>query len=296
MSHPEIIAKSEGLPMIRQVFNSCGISSILMAIKPNKNPSLDSFLRKLEKKITKKLKISTFKYDFQDRIQFSVAWLLLHLMFEKQNILSDFNNGHIELENVQSLLISKFDEMLVYQQARGNKKIKRDLEKFLESRDISLNFLESYLGEHKTDAELKVLGAIFGLFFSPINPEDGGNPLGTIYDLNPREPEIYIKKIDTLGRFINEGAVITNYEYHWLTLREIGKRLEEFKEQEKNKGDISDIQTIPHYFKFNNSLSGTVLKIVKIERLRKYNFYCFTLNLDDQSRFLKKLKNELKLK
>ena len=282
------------MPMIRQVYNSCGISCIIMLLKPNKNKKLDAFLRKLEKKVTKSLKLSTIKYDFEDRVQFSMCWLLLHMLFSKYEFLIENKDVFGEIENLKSLLISKFDEMVVFQKTKGNAKIKKDLDKLLKDGKITSNLLVAYMEEHKTDAELKLLAALFGLKFIFIPPEQVGNASGVIHGLDPRKPEDYLKKIEILSRYIVDGGVIAYYEYHWLALRDIKKRLEAFKAQEAGNESLESIETTPHFFRFNNSLSGTVLKISKVETMTKYQFYCFFLDHQVQERFLHQIKVALK--
>lgn len=295
MSNQEsFIARSENMPMIRQVYNSCGISCIIMLLKPNKNNKLDAFLRKLEKKVTKSLKLSTIKYDFEDRVQFSMCWLLLHMLFSKYEFFIENKDFFTDIENLKSLLISKFDEMIVYQTTKGNAKIKKDLDKLLKDGKIARNLLVAYMEEHKTDAELKVLAALFGLKFIFIPGEQVGNASGVIFGLDPRKPENYLKKIDVLARYIVDGGVFAYYEYHWLALRDIGKRLEAFEAQATRKESLESIETAPHFFRFNNSLSGTILKISKVETLGKYQFYCFSLDHQAQDRFLNVMKGALK--
>ncbi|MBD3187216.1 hypothetical protein GF325_10335 [Candidatus Bathyarchaeota archaeon] len=295
LSYNKIHAKSEGMPLIHQVLNSCGISSILMALKPNSNKNLDAFLRRLEKKITKRLKISTRRYDFQDRVQFSLGWLLLDLLFKRHEFLKDNYQNILDLESTRSLLQSKLDEMQVYQVTRGNKKIEKDINSLRENGDITWNLLEAYIDEHKTDAELKILGSLFGLNSKQVPESEGGTVLGMIGELDPRKPEMYMKKIKMLSTCVQRGAVLAAYEYHWLVLREISGRLNAFKKEEAKRDNIQDIETIPHVLKFNNSLSATVIIVTQLDALLNYFFYCFELDLSFQSRSLRMLSKELKL-
>ncbi|MFX0100834.1 MAG: hypothetical protein ACFFCS_14760 [Candidatus Hodarchaeota archaeon] len=265
-----------------------------MLLKPNKNKKLDSFLRRLEKRVTKSLKLSQDKYDFEDRVQFSLCWLLLYMLFSKYEFFLKKKDLFADIEELKSLLISKFDEMVVYQTSKGNAKIKKDLDKLMKEGKVTRNLLDAYLEEHKTDVELKILAALFGLKFTFIPEDQGGDASGVISNLDPRTPENYLKKINVLAKHIRDGGVIALYEYHWLALRDIEKRLEAFKEQEASNDSIQSITTTPHSFRFNNSLSGTILKISKLETVGKYQFYVFELDNQVQNEFLNLLKNEIK--
>ncbi|MHA1680270.1 MAG: hypothetical protein ACTSUE_04640, partial [Promethearchaeota archaeon] len=221
--------------------------------------------------------------------------LLLSVTFREPRFLIE---NYRKLENIQdlkSLLISKFDEMAIYQEAKGNKKIVKDIDVLLKKGDVSFNLLDAYLQEHKTDAELKILAYIFGLEFQHIPEERGGSTLGTITNLEPAQPEKYVIKIRELAKHVLDGGVIAAFEYHWLALREIGLRIEEFKNDELVNHSLESIESNPHYFKFNNSLSGTIMKVTKRELLRKYFLYCFHLDLELQKSSLPTLSRFLKI-
>jgi hypothetical protein len=271
------------------------MASVLMVLKPDKNKELDAFLRSLEKKMTKVLKIDSMRYDFLDRVQFAAAWLILHVIFKDTTILDKVAPGFSDIENLRPVLESRLDEMVVYQKTSNNAKIEKDHAKLLESGEITLNLLVSYIQEQKTDAELKLLGSLFGLVFKAVPEADGGTPLGTVAQVDPRQPEDYMRKVNMLAKQLSAGAVFANYEYHWLPLREIGKRIEQFAREEKLNDSAGEITTTPHYFKLNNPLSGTVLSVTRAVVLEKYIFYLFDFQLEQQRRFLDLLKATLKL-
>jgi len=283
------------MPLIHQVYNSCGISSVLMALKPDKNKELDAFFRKLDKKTLKTLKLSTERYDFQDRVQFEAGWLILLVLFKEPDFIDLLAPVMPDIDNLKPLLESTFDEMIIYQKTKGNTGVVKDRENLIKNGTITLNFLESYLEEQKTDAELKLLGALFGLVFDAISEDIGGSALGYIANLDPRKPEEYMKKIEVLVDHVSRGTVLANYEYHWLALREIGTCLADFKQQEAKCESIDEITSTPHYFKFNNPLSGMVMSLAKADILTKYHFYNFEFKLDLQKKFLEILKKRLNL-
>jgi len=266
-----------------------------MFLKPNKNKTLGDFLKKLEKKVTKMYKVSKIRYDFQDRVQIAVVWLMLYALFINDILLRRFPSNFPDYEELKALVYSKFDEMMVYQKAKGNKKISSDIAHIVEGKKITIGLIEAYLEEHKTDAELKFLGAMFGANFTRVSEEDGGNNLGIIDELDPKKPEDYLKKITTLAKFVNNGGVLALFEYHWFVVKEIGSNIEEFKEYEKNKEDLEQINLLPHYFLLTNSLSGTTLRRKRLDRMIKHQFYCFNLDLDFQQKVLQILAKELKL-
>jgi len=283
------------MPVIRQVYNSCGIASVLMALKPDKNKELDSFLRNLEKKVTKALKIDSVRYDFLDRVQFAAAWLILHAAFKEPVILEKLAPSLPDIENFRPVLESRLDEMVVYQKTGNNAKIEKDHARLLESGDVNQNVLVSYIQEQKTDAELKLLACMFGLVFKAVPEADGGTPLGTVAQVAPRHPEEYMKKVGLLAKQLEAGAVFANYEYHWLPLREIGTRIGQFVKEEKQNDNVNDITATPHYFKLNNPLSGTILSVKQAAILERYIFYLFDFRLDQQRQSLDLLKTTLKL-
>ncbi len=286
---------SSAMPFIRQVYNSCGIASVLMALKPDKNKEIDAFLRNLEKKVTKVLKLDSIRYDFLDRVQFAAAWLILHAVFKETTILDKVAPSLSDIENLRPVLESRLDEMVVYQKTSNNSKIEKDYAKLLESGDVTQNLLVSYVQEHKTDVELKLLGSLFGLVFKAVSEQDGGTPLGTVVQVDPRQPEDYMRKVILLTKQLATGAVFANYEYHWLPLREIGKRIEQFAQEEKMNDSATAIAATPHYFKLNNPLSGTTISVTQADVLEKYNFYLFDFNIVQQKRFLDVLKVNLKI-
>ena len=283
------------MPLIHQVYNSCGISSVLMALKPDKNKELDALFRKLDKRLVKALKISTDRYDFQDRVQLEAAWLILLALFKEPELLDQVASVVPDVDNFKPLLESTFDEMIIYQKTKGNTSVVKDRENLVKNGVITIHFLEAYLEEQKTDAELKLLGALFGLVFVAIPEEIGGSALGFVASVDPRKPEEYMKKIEVLVDHVSRGSVLGNYEYHWLALREIGTCLDEFKQQEAKCESIDAITSTPHYFKFNNPLSGKVSSVATADILAKYHFYNFDFKLDLQKRFLEILKNRLNL-
>lgn len=282
------------MPVIRQVYNSCGIASVLMALKPDNNKELDTFLRNLEKKVTKALKIDTYRYDFLDRVQFAAAWLILHSVFKDATLVDEVAPALPDAENIRPMLESRLDEMMVYQKAGNNDKIEKDLAKLLEGGEVTRNLLVSYVQEQKNDVELKLLGSMFGLFFKPVPEGEGGTPLGTIAQVDPRHPEAYMKKVGLLAAQLATGAVFANYEYHWLPLREIGTRIHQFTREEAHNDSASDISATPHYFKLNNPLSGTVLSVTRADVLEKYIFYLYDFQLEQQRRLLGSVKAALK--
>ncbi len=286
---------SSSMPVIRQVYNSCGIASVLMALKPDKNKELDAFVRSLEKKVTKALKLDSVRYDFLDRVQFAAAWLILHAVFKETTILDKVSQKYSDIENLRPVLESRLDEMVVYQKTSNNSKIEKDHAKLLDSGEVTQNVLVSYVQEQKTDAELKLLGSMFGLVFKAVPEEDGGTPLGTVAQVDPRHPEAYMKKVGLLVKQLGDGAVFANYEYHWLPLREIGTRIDQFAREEKQNDSASEIFSTPHYFKLNNPLSGTVLSVTRADVLEKYIFYLFDFDLVEQRRFVDLLKVTLKI-
>ncbi len=289
------ILASTPLPNIHQVLNSCGIASVVMVAKPNKNKVVDEFFRKLEKKVTKELKIPVEKYVFEERVQFALAWLLVHALFKSEATASTLRNGGFDLESIRALVMSKFDEMLVYQSAKGDTRFDKEIEKATTLGKASFSFLHAYLDEQKTDAELKVLAYLTGFKFVAVPESDGGNPLGELSRMTPKNPEVYAKTMGILLNNLMGGAVLAHYEYHWLALREIGNQLEKFKDSEKGNQSVEEIQTTPHYFKLNNPLSGTVVTVTRVEVLEKYSWYCFVLDYELQKKCLNALQNELKL-
>nr|MDO8116309.1 hypothetical protein [Candidatus Sigynarchaeota archaeon] len=290
------ILASTPIPNVHQVLNACGIASVIMVARPNKNKIVDEFFRKLEKKITKELKISVDKYGFEERVQFALAWLLVHVLFKNQEATSIMRDGGIDIESVRALVSSKFDEMLVYQTAKGNARFDKEIEKATTLGKPGYSFLHAYLDEQKTDAELKVLAYLVGYTFSPVAERDGGNPLGEIDRMSPKNPEQYARNVDLLANHLNiGGAVLGHYEFHWLAIREVGKHLEIFQDSEKNTRSVGELQITPHFFKFNNPLSGTVVSVTHVDVLDKYTFYCFDIDYDLQKKCLNALSNELKL-
>lgn len=275
-----------------------------MALKPNKNKALDEILRKIEKRHSKDMKIHE-RYDFQDRIQFSVARLFIESLFKGDGLISrsptpeagagsgdgdgDQHAGKTDLDAAVALVRSRFDEMVLYQKAKNNKKIETDMNKLVEKGIASYNLVESFLDEQKTDVELKLLAGMFGLAFTPVPEAGGGSPLGTVVHVDPRRPEEYMRKVHVLAKHLVDGAVLANYEYHWMPLREIDER-PEFAGETTAKASIEDVERAPHRFKLNNPLSGTVLAVDEIIVLEKYTFYCFELDVAAQARFMQAMR------
>ncbi|NMC05741.1 MAG: hypothetical protein GYA24_11040 [Candidatus Lokiarchaeota archaeon] len=293
---------SSAMPSIHQVYNSCGISCVLMALKPDKNHVVDAFLRALEKKVTKSMKIDPMRYDFLDRVQFAAAWLVLRAVFTETTLLDMVAPVLPDIENVRPVLESRLDEMVVYQKASNNQKIEKDHAKLLERGDITQNLLAAYIQEHKTDVELKLLGALLGLSYKAVPEQDGGTPLGMVGPVDPEQPDTYARTVHTLARQLATGAVLANYEYHWLALREIGTREENIAKNGASSQvtpghDASSHGTsdAPHYFKFNNPLSGSTITVRQPDVLQKYMFYLFDFNPAQQQRCIDVLESTLKL-
>ena len=243
------------LPIYRQMHNTCGISTFLMLINPEKNLKFRKILERIYEKI--KFLMKSNQNEFKWSI--TITYLLLRSM--GSNLIRDY-------------LLEKNPEIVDYYMPIVHYKIRDN--KFYDTNKITKRILKNHLHTMREDPDFKILFYLFGGDFYPQEQEiwDGTGALYFIRNDFEQEGLNYRKKLRILDDHLKtrkdgkRNCIALNLGFHWVAVNSI---------------DNGTLQ-------LHNSLSRTPT-IIEITRKipESYRFYLFSYN--EQEAFI--LKNEI---
>ncbi len=196
------------LPIYSQLPNCCGISTYLMLINPEKNPSFKKFLNKIYSKI------SFLKEEKRPEFKWSVVLDYILLKSVGNNILRKFLRRKIPNIVDYYMPIILFD-------------VKDS--KFSENNLVNRNILRKSLYTMRTDADLRILFNLFGGKFYPQEQEisDGtGGLYFTKKDFEGENPN-YKSKLKIMNNHLirKDGSQIPcialNMGHHWVAIQDV---------------------------------------------------------------------------
>lgn len=212
------------MPLYRQYEGSCGLSSLLMALKPESR-KMDSILDLLWDRIRPIFGHNSIEgNDF--RWQYVLEWLLFQIP---------------KNESLKSILTKGFGEhftdemlpMLIYNIKRVVKISGKGVDVFRGTQDydeypitkISKNMLMDRIKDWKQHYELIMLAYLFGCRFIPWEKNnDGTGSIAFEEKESIKNPSSYIEKIRYLIQFLKkERPILCGDSIHWISIKNIKK-------------------------------------------------------------------------
>ena len=245
------------LPLYSQLANTCGISTFLMLINPQKNEKFKLFLNDIYKKL------SYFRKYSRDEFKWSVVIDYLLLKSMGNNILKDF------LSKKNPDITDVYMPIVHYELQDKN---------FAENNVITKYVLKKSLHKMRTDADLKILFYLFGGEFYPQQnpfPDGTGGLFFTHDDFFPNESK-FKDKINVLKSHLEKKengkmpCIALNVGYHWIAINYLRKN---------TIGVNNPLNTSPS----EKNISRTIPE--------RYRFYLFSYNQDDAFILKKNVKN-----
>jgi hypothetical protein len=223
------------MPAYRQLRSACGITAVLMLIRPNEDKFIASILNQLGKILLKShTSPGDIVKDTNSMHQVALAYLLLKLASndEVQDILNKFDEENYEY--TQEVVLFEMRRRLTRGHHRRAKFLETQLDRFQETGDISKGLLKEYATRIKTDRELKLLLAGFGYKVVPFPYSPDGTASinfglvdhivdsGIIKDekINSTKGLIFYM-YDFLKDHFQDHIILINTGFHWVSAKRI---------------------------------------------------------------------------
>ncbi|MFX1236262.1 MAG: hypothetical protein ACFFAS_11190 [Promethearchaeota archaeon] len=232
------MSKKYNLPLYGQLSVTCGISTFLMLINPEKNQKFASFLDDIYNDV------SFFMKQTKKELKWSVAITYILLKSLGNNLLNEFLYRNIPD------IVDYYMPIVHYQLSNKN---------FSKGNKVTKNILRNSLNTMRTDADLKILFYLFGGKFFP-QKQDSYDGTGGLYfskkDFKQKEGK-YEDKINLLGRHLNSNksnttaCIALNVGYHWVAVNGIDKNTIGINNPlSSNPTKIHITSTIPEHYRF----------------------------------------------
>ncbi|MHA1270935.1 MAG: hypothetical protein ACTSPY_14165 [Candidatus Helarchaeota archaeon] len=241
------------IPHYRQLYNTCGLSSLLMISIPEKNGNLQYLLDD----ICKLIGVST-EFNRSLNWQLACGYLLLKISFNRilgWHLRKEFG---IDYYNFKILLNNQIFQKIQISEAKGDIKKVSALNLFLKRRIIRKKTLRVYMDDMKTNLELKLLAYLFGGRFIPNTNSNDGTGCYTFKKKNKKD-------LKFINEMIDDGLILGLYN-HWMPIKDIYKN-------DQNSYVLS----------VNDPLGNQ--KVIEMNRLtqdHRFYHYKFDPNLRDQ--------------
>ncbi|MFX0102036.1 MAG: hypothetical protein ACFFCS_20895 [Candidatus Hodarchaeota archaeon] len=225
----------EHMPPYHQLRSACGITAVLMLIRPNEDKFISSILHKIGNKLWKSYaSLGTLIKDKNSMHQVALAYLLLKLALneEVQELLDGFNKD--DYEYTQEVVWYEMKRRLTRGSHKKAKFLEEQLEKFQEKGEISKGLLKEYATRIKTDRELKLLLAAFGYKVVPFPYSPDGTASinfglvdhivesGIIKDDDINNPKgLLLYMFSFLKEHFQDHIVLINTGFHWISAKKI---------------------------------------------------------------------------
>ena len=203
------MVKMRDIPHYEQLYNTCGLSSLLMLAMPEENK-----LQYLLDDICKLIGVST---EFNKALNWQLAcgYLLLKMSFNRvlsYQLRKVFNYDYGTFKIILKDQIAQ--KIALYTKKQDTKKL-TCLNMFLNRRVIRKDTLRIFMDDMKTNLELKMLARFFGGIFIP-NPNSMD---GTGCYTFPKRTK---KDVKFLRQLIDDGLMLGLFN-HWLPIKDIYK-------------------------------------------------------------------------
>ncbi|MHA1253691.1 MAG: hypothetical protein ACTSRP_27235, partial [Candidatus Helarchaeota archaeon] len=254
-------------PHYRQLYNTCGLSSLLMISIPEKNGNLQYLLDD----ICRLIGVSV-EFNRELNWQLACGYLLLKMSYNRLLSWHLRNEFKEEFSHFKIILKNQIYQKLELYEKKQDRKMVSALNLFLKHRIIRKNTLKAYLDDMKTNLELKMLAYLFGGRFIPNNNSNDGTGCYVFKNKNKKD----VKKIDEM---ITDGLMLGLYN-HWMPVKNI------YKDENNNfvlavNDPLGNKKSIPfnsitqdyrfYHYKFDPKLRDKMDQIVRRAlNLRKY--------------------------
>lgn len=254
------------IPHYGQLYNTCGLSSLLMISNPE-----NSNLQYLLDDICEYLGVST-TFNRALNWQLACSYLLLKMSFNRilgYQLRKTFGTNY---DNYKILLNNQIRQKIYFYEDRENKEIVSNLNTFLDSRIIRKKTLRVFMDDMKTNLELKLLAYLFGGKFINNNNSNDGTGCHFFKKKNKKTRK-------RLMEMINDGLMLGLFN-HWMAVKDLRKNDQNeyiiaINDPLRNRNfillnEIDENHRFYHY-EFNSSLQKDMdKKIRRALHLRKY--------------------------
>ncbi|MBD3229802.1 MAG: hypothetical protein GF329_16590 [Candidatus Lokiarchaeota archaeon] len=197
------------IPHYGQLYNTCGLSSLLMIANPE-----NSNLQYLLDEICEYLGVST-TFNRALNWQLACGYLLLKMSFSRILGYQLRKNFGTIYDNYKILLENQIRQKIQYHKDRENKKTVSNLNTFLEHRIIRKKTLRLFMDDMKTNLELKLLAFLFGGKFIKNNDSNDGTGCHIFKKNNKKTRKRLMEMID-------DGLMLGLFN-HWMAVRNLEK-------------------------------------------------------------------------
>ena len=202
------------IPHYRQLYNTCGLSSLLMISIPEKNGNLQYLLDD----ICKIIGVST-EFNRTLNWQLACGYLLLKMSFSRILAYQLRNSFSEDYSNFKILLKNQIMQKKKFYSNSQNSQMVFCLNTFLQRRIIRKKTLRIFMDDMKTNLELKLLAYLFGGRFIP--NKDSNDGTGCHYFKKKKK-----KEINKIKEMIDDGLMLGLLN-HWMPVKDIYKNDED---------------------------------------------------------------------
>ncbi|MHA1734025.1 MAG: hypothetical protein ACTSU5_18950 [Promethearchaeota archaeon] len=261
------------MPQYHQYPNACGLTALLMALKPESPrrqiaPTLDLLwerIRRLFGEAGERGGRAGQEYDWQRVLEY----LNVRCTFDEElrgALASDLGEAFHHYEAFERFQV---DQALRRYRRSGNPEVQERIRRFEEDGTPFGDLLMARVYTMKHDIELKVLGRLFGCHFVPWPRTTDGT--GSVYFTpgDGRDERSAAKK----ARFITDaleggGSVLCGASHHWLAVREV--------RGSTGRGDLA--------VAYNDPMGGR--REWSLRRLGpRHRFYCFRFHAGTREKY-----------
>jgi len=226
------------IPHYGQLYNTCGLSSLLMIAIPEKNGGLHRLLDDICKVIG-----ASTEFNKELNWQLACGYLLLKASFNRTLAWHLRKLFDYDYYNFKILLNNQLTEKVQYHTNKMDFKTVSALNTFFKAKIIKKPALKTYLDDMKTNLELKMIALLFGGIYMPNAESTDGTGCYT-FDKKKK------KDLETLNEMINDGLMLGLFN-HWLAVKDL------YKDEENNFVlAINDPLKSTNKIKFNDLTSS----------------------------------------
>jgi len=262
-----VLIQMRDIPHYRQLYNTCGLSSLLMLANPEKNGNLQYLLDDI-------CKLIGINPEFNRPLnwQLGCGYLLLKMSFNRVlgwHLKKEFGD---DFSNFKLLLANQLYQKLLNYENKQDLKMVSIINTFFKRKIIRKKLLRIYMDDMKTNLELKLLAYFFGGRFIPNEDSNDGTGCYIIKKKNKKS----VKKIDEM---VNDGLMLGLFN-HWMAVKNIyqneqNKFILAINDPLGNRKDIEfDKITVDYrfyHYKFDSGLRDKMDMVVRRAlKLRKY--------------------------
>ncbi len=282
------------MPHYKQLTSACGLTAVLQAIQPNQDPFTLSLLENVAKRCSSSFPAleDMLKDDESTRHQVVTAYILLRAARsdEISSLLKDYDADNYEF--TRDIITYELERRMVGKSAMFNENLDKYLKSYFKKGNIDRAFLAEYTTRVKTDAELKLLMALFGYKFVrfPYSADGTGAInfalIENMIDLNIIQDEsannyddIFEFMLTFMELHFEKGVILINTGFHWVTAQRL---------------ILEDDKRVPELFYLDPSTGSKPSKLTDFKS--NIWFYIFQFDQDLRDRISDPVKRILNVK